>query len=113
MVTGRKVHYYIASLALDTRTLAGHIRSHWDIENRKYWPHKVTFREDASRARAGFEPENLAVLHHLALNLLKREPTLKRSVKSKRFTAALGQAYLLMVLAAGVVLGFTVQMQLP
>ncbi len=100
-VTERQVHYYIASLAADARVLAGYIRSHWHIENKEHWLLDVTFHEDDSRARAGFEPENLAVLRHLALNLLKREATLKRSIKGKRFTAALDQAYLLKVLLAG------------
>jgi predicted transposase YbfD/YdcC len=100
-LTEHRVRYYIASLAADARTLAGYIRSHWDIENQVYWLLDVTFREDGSRARAGFEPENLAVLRHLALNLLQREPTLKRSIKGKRFTAALDPAYLLKVLQAG------------
>ncbi len=99
--TERQVHYYLASLAADARTLAGYIRSHWDIENQAHWLLDVTFHEDACRARAGFEPENLALLRHLALNLLKREATLKRSLKGKRFTAALDPAYLLKVLRAG------------
>src|SRR6266540_1334759 len=100
-VTERQVHYYIASLAADARVLAGYIRSHWHIEHKEHWLLDVTFHEDDSRARAGFEPENLAVLRHLALNLLKREATLKRSIKGKRFTAALDQTYLLKVLLAG------------
>jgi predicted transposase YbfD/YdcC len=99
-VSEHKVHYYIASLAAEARVVAGYIRSHWDIENKEHWLLDVTFHEDGNRARAGFEPENLALLRHLALNLLKHETTLKRSIKGKRFTAALDQAYLLKVLQA-------------
>jgi predicted transposase YbfD/YdcC len=97
----RQVHYYIASRAADAQTLARYIRSHWEIENQVHWLLDVTFREDDQRARAGFQPENLALLRHLALNLLKRESSLKRSIKGKRFTAALDPDYLLKVLQAG------------
>ena len=100
--TQHEVHYYIASLAADAPTVAGYIRSHWGIENKVHWLLDVTFREDNNRARIGFQPENLALLHHLALNLLKRESSLKRSIKGKRFTAALDPTYLLKVLQAGV-----------
>ena len=98
--TEHKVHYYIASLAAAAPILAGYIRSHWDIENKVHWLLDVTFREDDNRARVGFQPENLTLLRHLALNLLKRETTLKRSIKGKRFTAALDSAYLLKVMHA-------------
>lgn len=100
--TQREVHYYIASLAEEAHRLAHYIRSHWDIENKVHWLLDVTFHEDGSRARVGFQPENLALLRHLALSLLKREPSLKRSIKGKRFTAALDVAYLFKVLQAGV-----------
>lgn len=99
--TERKVHYYIASLAAPASVLAGYIRSHWGIENKVHWLLDVTFHEDDARARAGFQPENWALLRHLALNLLKRESSLKRSIKGKRFTAALDPAYLLKVILAG------------
>ena len=91
-VSEHKVHYYIANLAAEAHVVAGYIRSHWDIENKEHWLLDVTFHEDGSRA--GFVPENLDLLRHLALNLLKR------SIKGERFTAALDQAYLLKVLQA-------------
>ena len=61
----------------------------------------MTFREDNSRVRVGFGPENFATLRHIALNLLKRETTLKRSIKRKRFNALMDHEYLLKVLLAG------------
>lgn len=99
--TEHTVHYYISSLKTDVVDIARCIRSHWGIENRCHWILDVTFREDNSRVRVGFGPENFATLRHIALNLLKRETTLKRSIKRKRFNALMDHEYLLNVLLAG------------
>ena len=99
--TERTVHYYISSLKTDVVDIARCIRSHWGIENRCHWILDVTFREDNSRVRVGFGPENFATLRHIALNLLKRETMLKRSIKRKRFNALMDHEYLLNVLLAG------------
>jgi len=56
----------------------------------------VTFREDQSRLRKGHGPENFAVLRHLALNLLRQEPS-KKSMPRKRLACALDPEYLLKV----------------
>ena len=94
--------YYLCSLPADTPDLAAQVlhatRSHWGIENQLHWVLDVAFREDYSRARAGHAAENLAVLRHFALNLLRNEPS-KRSVRAKRLRAAWDQHYLLKVLA--------------
>jgi predicted transposase YbfD/YdcC len=99
--TEHTVHYYISSLTTDVVDISRCIRSHWGIENRTHWLLDVVFREDHCRVRVGFGPENFAVLRHIALNLLKREQTLKRSIKRKRFLATMDRDYLLKVLQAG------------
>ncbi|MCL4500736.1 MAG: ISAs1 family transposase, partial [Deltaproteobacteria bacterium] len=43
-------------------------------------------------------PENLAILRHLATNMLKRENSLKGGIQTKRLKAAWDHAYLLKVL---------------
>lgn len=45
-------------------------------------------RESASRIRRGNAPHNLGVIRHVAMNLLKREPT-EVSVRKKRIRTAL------------------------
>lgn len=57
----------------------------------------VVFHEDASRIRTGDAPQNMGVLRHIALNLIRQESS-KGSVKTKRFRAALDETYLAKVL---------------
>jgi hypothetical protein len=54
--------------------------------------------QDDCRIRKGNGAENFAVLRHIALNLLRRETSAKRSIKGKRMKAALDDKYLLKVL---------------
>jgi predicted transposase YbfD/YdcC len=96
--TSVEVHYYLSSLEDDARQVANAVRSHWGIENRLHWVLDVAFREDACRIRKDHAPENLAVMRHLALNLLRRETTCKNGLKVKRSKAAWDNDYLLKVL---------------
>jgi len=89
-----EARHYLASLPADAASLARTIRSHWGIENRLHWVLDVTFHEDASRVRDGHAPENLAILRHFALNLLRQDRATRGSVATKRFRAALNDEYL-------------------
>ena len=90
--------YYLASLPVGVATFARAVRGHWGVENKLHWVLDVCFREDQSRARAGYAAENLATLRRLALNLLKREKTKKRGIKGKQLNASWDHAYLLRLL---------------
>jgi predicted transposase YbfD/YdcC len=90
--------YYLSSLKTDVETFARAVRGHWGVENKLHWVMDVCFREDQSRARAGFAAENLATLRRLALNLLKRETTKKRGIRGKQLNASWNQPYLLRLL---------------
>ena len=83
--------YYITSLE-DVESFHRAVRSRWGIENELHWRLDVTFREDASRIRRGNAPHNLGVIRHVAVNLLKREPT-KVSMRKKRIRAALNDGF--------------------
>ena len=54
----------------------------------------IAFREDESRIRKDNAPENLAILRHLSLTLLKQEKSLKRGIARKRFQASMKTEYL-------------------
>jgi predicted transposase YbfD/YdcC len=90
--------YFISSLNDDAERLLKVVREHWGIENKVHWVLDITFREDDCRIRKGHGAENFAVLRHIALNLLRRETSAKRSIKGKRMKAALDEKYLLKVL---------------
>jgi predicted transposase YbfD/YdcC len=80
--------YYLLARALDATTFSAAVRSHWGIENQVHWVLDVTFHEDQSRIRAGYAAENLAVLRHTALNLLRQATTKRTSIKGRRLKAA-------------------------
>jgi len=91
--------YYISSLDGDAQRLLSAVRGHWGIENSLHWVLDIAFREDDSRVRVGHAPENLAVIRHIALNLLKQEKSLKVGVNAKRKRAGWDNDYLLKVIS--------------
>ena len=95
-------HYHISSLSRRTkaRTMAGHIRGHWSVENNLHWQLDVSFNEDQKRVRQGTGAENLSRLNRIALNLLKRESTVKAGIANKRKICGWSDDYLLKVAQA-------------
>ena len=65
--------YYISSLKNPTPEVALHaIRDHWGIENTLHWTLDMSFNEDYSRIRKENAPQVMAMLRHMALNILQQ-----------------------------------------
>lgn len=93
-----ETRFFITSLANDARQILAAKRAHWGIENRLHWVLDMAFREDDSRVRQGNADQNLAILRHMALNLLKQEKSAKGGIKAKRLQAGWNEDYLVKVL---------------
>ncbi len=91
--------YYLLSLPPDATGFATAVRGHWGIENQLHWILDVGFREDQSRATQGYCAENLAVIRHLAINLLTQEQSAKGGTRAKRLKAGWDDQYLAKILA--------------
>jgi predicted transposase YbfD/YdcC len=85
--------YYLSSAKLDAKTFAHAVRAHWGIENRLHWVLDVVFHDDLARLRSGYGPQNMAVVKHMAINLI-RHPKDKHSLKNRRKLACLNVDYL-------------------
>jgi predicted transposase YbfD/YdcC len=91
--------YFISSLkALDAEAIAQAVRGHWAVENKLHWQLDVSFNEDQRRIRKGHGAENYSRLCRLALNLLKRDRSVKIGIHGKRLKAGWDEPYLLRLL---------------
>jgi predicted transposase YbfD/YdcC len=88
--TSHEARYYISSLPSDIIKLSTAIRSHWSIENSLHWVLDVTFNEDQSRIRKGNAPQNIAMIRHVALNLLKQAQKKMKGISVKALRKASG-----------------------
>lgn len=85
--------YYISSAQLDAKAFAAAVRAHWGIENRLHWVLDVVFHDDLARLRSGHGPQNMAIVKHMAMNLI-RHPKDRHSLKNRRKLACLNPDYL-------------------
>ncbi len=90
--------YYLSSLKGSSKEIAKAIRSHWAIENSLHWVLDVTFNEDKSRIRKKNAPENMAIVRHTVLNLLRQNGDEKTSIKRRKRRALYANAYLANIL---------------
>ncbi len=79
--TTNETRYYISSIKdPDPEIILKAVRDHWGIENTLHWTLDMSFNEDYSRIRKGNAPEVMAILRHIALNILQQG-----KLKQKRF----------------------------
>jgi predicted transposase YbfD/YdcC len=94
----REIRFFLASIAQNAKEFARAVRGHWSVENSLHWCLDVCFGDDACRARVGNAAENLAVLRHMAINILRRDTSKKRGIKGKQKNAGWDHPYLLRLL---------------
>ena len=74
--------FFISSMNVNPARALKAIRSHWGIES-MHWTLDMTFDEDRSRARTKNAAENLAMLRHVVLNILKLDKTIIGGISTK------------------------------
>ena len=105
--------YYLSSLKADAETIGHAIREHWGIENKLHWVLDMNFREDYARNRKDHSAENMAMMRHMVLNLIRRETSSKTSLRGKRLKASWNDDYILKLLSLVFRLKQSVRSQLP
>ena len=90
--------YYISSLSGNATLINRAVRKHWYVENKLHWVLDVVFKEDYSRVRSGNGAENLTTIRKIALNTIKRDNTVKTSLKNKRKMCGWDDSYALNIL---------------
>ena len=96
--TTTETAYYLLSTPLSPERFNEVVRSHWGVENRLHWRLDVVMNEDGDRSRLDHAPENLAVLRHMALNVMQKDGT-KGSFRGKFKRAGWEDAYLAKLIA--------------
>jgi len=91
----QETRYFISSLdAENPKRLGQIIRAHWGIENKLHWVLDYAFDEDSNRTRKGNSSANMAVIRHIALNLIKADKASKIGIKNRRLKAGWDNDYM-------------------
>jgi len=88
-----ETRYYISSATLSAQQAANAVRGHWMIENALHWTLDVVFKDDQSRLRKGHGANNMAIVRHFAINLVRAVAD-KKSIKLRRKRAGWDTRYL-------------------
>ncbi len=96
--SSEEARYFISSIPHEAKKVLKAARQHWGIENRLHYVLDVSLNEDACRIRTEHGAENMAVLRHIALNLIRQEKTCERGIKARQKKAGWDNAYLEQIL---------------
>jgi len=86
-IKGKKTEqrrYHICSIGAGAKKYAEAVRGHWAIENSLHWVLDVVMSEDKARNRKDNSAQNMAIIRHLALNLMKNDPSINLSLKQMK-----------------------------
>lgn len=81
--TTSETRFFISSLPVDPKRALEAIRAHWGVEA-MHWTLDMDFDEDRSRARTEDIAENLAMLRHVVINVLRLDKSLFGGISVKR-----------------------------
>jgi predicted transposase YbfD/YdcC len=94
-VVTEQTRYYICSLKNPSaERMQAAVRAHWGIENSLHWVIDMAMREDESRIRTDHAPANMAVLRHIALNVIRSDKSRKVGIKTSQHKAGWSTAYM-------------------
>jgi predicted transposase YbfD/YdcC len=93
--------YYISSCNFSAKQALDAIRLHWGVENQLHYVLDVSFNEDASQIRKGNAPQNMAILRHITINMIKRVLPKRRSIKGFRKNAGWDDSALASIIDQG------------
>ena len=103
--TAQETRYFISSSQATASQMLAAVRLHctlWGIkgiENQLHWVLDMSFGEDQSRIRKDNAPTNVAIIRHAALNMIRKTPKKRMSVKRMRKAAGWDDSLLTEVLA--------------
>jgi predicted transposase YbfD/YdcC len=97
--TTTETAYYLLSATLSSERLGEVARSHWGVENRLHWVLNAVMNEDQARNRNDNSAYNLAILRHMALNLMQKDRS-RVSLRSKFNLAGWKDEFLAKLLAS-------------
>lgn len=78
-----ETRFFISSLGVNPKKALEAIRAHWGVEA-MHWTLDMDFDEDRSRARTADIAENLAMLRHVVVNVLRLDKSLFGGISVKR-----------------------------
>lgn len=88
-----EIRYYISSLPADAARLNDVVRKHWRIENNLHWVLDMIFKEDQSLKKKGHSALNFNIIAKMALSIIDKDSSSKKSKIVKRQSAALDDNY--------------------
>ena len=91
--TTQQTRFYISSLESSAEVFQKLIRQHWSIENSCHWVVDTLFREDHPQVRKGNAAKNFSILGKIALNLLKADTSISKSLPMKQMRAMANPTY--------------------